>query len=239
MTKTTLQSTQPAQDKGAADERQLIKLLKQYPDILQRQPKLMLELDIPHSAEGAASLIERQVFMLRDKLKAHDKRMHGLMDIARANERLASSHHRIAVNLLAAHDLNDVISSVIAELGNELKADFVVMRLFSDDKTLLQEKPELFVSRKSEALASFATMLKHRNPVCGRSSQEQKEFLFTEDAGHVASAAVIPLVAGADLGLLGLGGREASRFTSSMGTEFLNQIGEMVSMALAVHLDQR
>lgn len=238
MTKTTLQSTQQQQTTSAADERQLIKLLKQYPDVLQRQPQLMLELDIPHSAAGASSLIERQVFMLRDKLKAHDKRMRGLMDIARANERLASSHHRIAVNLLAARDLNDVISSVVAELGNDLKADYVVMRLFSDDKTQLREKPELFVSRKDESLTAFATMLKHRNPVCGRSSKEQIAFLFGDDADQVASAAVIPLVAGADLGLLGLGGREASRFTSSMGTEFLNQIGEMVSTALAVHLEQ-
>jgi hypothetical protein len=131
-----------------------------------------------------------------------------------------------------------VISSVVAELGNELKADFVAIRLFSDDETLLQQKPELFIRRSAEPLSAFATMLKHRNPVCGRSSQEQIAFLFGEDAEHVASAAVIPLVAGADLGLLGLGGREASRFTSNMGTDFLNQIGEMVSMALAVHLEQ-
>jgi hypothetical protein len=238
VTRTTLQSTQQKQDNHSGDESQLIKLLKQHPDILQRNPQLMLELEIPHAADGAASLIERQVFMLRDKLKAHDKRLRGLMDIARANERLASSHHRIAVNLLGARDLNDVISSVVAELGTELKADFVVIRLFSEDKTLLQQKPDLFVSSNNEALSAFATMLKHRNPVCGRSSQEQIKFLFTDDAANVASAAVIPLVAGADLGLLGLGGREASRFTSSMGTEFLNQIGEMVSMALAVHLEQ-
>lgn len=238
MTKTTVQSTQHQQDSTQADERQLIKLLKQNPDILQRHPQLLQSLEISHQAEGAVSLIERQVFVLRDKLKAHDKRMHGLMEIARANERLAGSHHRIAVNLLGARDLNDVISSVVAELGNELKADYVVMRLFTDNETLLAEKPELFVSRKAAPLAAFSTMLKHRNPVCGRSTSEQKDFLFAANAGSVASAAVIPLVAGADLGLLGLGGREASRFTSSMGTEFLNQIGEMVSMALAVHLEQ-
>ena len=233
-----IQSTQKKPDEHSGDDSQLIKLLKQHPDILQRHPELMPELEIPHSTEGVASLIERQVFMLRDKLKAHDKRLRSLMDIARANERLASSHHRIAVNLLGARDLNDVISSVVAELGNELKADFVAIRLFSDDESLLQQKPELFIRRSAEPLSAFATMLKHRNPVCGRSSQEQIAFLFGEDAEHVASAAVIPLVAGADLGLLGLGGREASRFTSNMGTDFLNQIGEMVSMALAVHLEQ-
>lgn len=221
-----------------ADELQLISLLKQHPDILLRHPKLLHDLEIPHPTDGAVSLIERQVFMLRDKLKAHEKRLRALMDIARDNERLANSRHRIAVNLLGAHDLNDVISSVVDELGNELKADFVAVRLFSDDEQLLAHKHELFISRKDEALASFATMLKHHNPVCGRSTAEQKAFLFSKDADSIASAAVIPLVAGADLGLLGLGGREAGRFTSTMGTEFLTQIGEIVSAALAVHLER-
>ena len=63
-------------------------------------------------------------------------------------------------------------------------------------------------------------------------------FLFDGEAKNVASAAVIPLVAGADLGLLGLGGSEADRFQSSMGTEFLSQVGELVSAALAVHLEE-
>ena len=239
MTKTTTQqSLAHTHEDILADELQLISLLKQQPDILLRHPNLLHDLEIPHLAEGAVSLIERQVFMLRDKLKAHEKRLRALMDIARDNERLANSRHRIAVNLLGAHDLNDVISSVVDELGNELKADFVAIRLFSEDEQLLEHKHELFVSRKDEALAAFTTMLKHHNPVCGRSTTEQKAFLFAEDADSIASAAVIPLVAGADLGLLGLGGREASRFTSNMGTEFLSQIGEIVSAALAVHLEQ-
>jgi len=239
VTKTNIQSTQQhEQNHYSSEEEQLIRLLKQHPDILQRHPQLMLELEIPHDTEGASSLIERQVFMLRDRIKAHDKRLRNLMDIARANERLAHSHHRIAVNLLGAHDLNDVISCVVAELGTELKADFVVMRLFSNDESQLAQNPDLFVRSNAEPLTAFATMLKHRNPVCGRSSREQIAFLFGDDAEQVESAAVIPLVAGADLGLLGLGGRESSRFTSNMGTEFLNQIGEMVSVALAVHLEQ-
>lgn len=239
MTKTISTQIRPTQHETTlADELELIGLLKQHPDILLRHPKLLEQLEIPHTTEGAISLIERQVFMLRDKLKAHEKRMRSLMDIARDNERLANSRHRIAINLLGAHDLNDVISCVLDELGNELKADYVVVRLLTDDGELLAQKPDLFVARQSPELAAFSTMLKHKNPVCGRSSTEQKAFLFGADASVIASAAVIPLVAGADLGLLGLGGRDARRFTSSMGTEFLRHIGEMVSAALAVHLEQ-
>jgi uncharacterized protein YigA (DUF484 family) len=194
----------------------------------------LTQLRIPHQAGGAASLIERQVAMLRDKLKHHDQRLQSLLDIARDNERLAMSRHRIAVNLLGARDINDVVSSVVDELGNELKADFAVIKLFGNAEQVTQH-PERYVERNSAAMSAFTTMLKHKNPVCGRSSIEQKRFLFGDDAEMVASAAVIPLVAGADLGLLGLGGREAARFNSSMGTVFLSQVGELVSAALAVH----
>jgi hypothetical protein len=61
--------------------------------------------------------------------------------------------------------------------------------------------------------------------------------MFGNDVDQVGSAAVIPLVAGANLGLLGLGGKDERRFSIAMGTEFLSQIGELVSAALAVHLE--
>ena len=115
-------------------EQQLIELLKLHPDFLVRNPVLLTDLEIPHRTGLAVSLIERQVGVLRDKLKSSDKRMRALMDIARDNERLTDSRHRLSLNLLGAHDLDDVVSAVLAELGNELAAEFAVLRLFSSDQ---------------------------------------------------------------------------------------------------------
>ena len=114
-------------------EQQLLELIKDYPDILVRNPALLAELEIPHESGDAISLIERQVGVLRNKLRKSDKRLRELMDIARDNERLAESRHRLAINLLGSHDLDDVISIVLDELGNELGADFAVIRLITDD----------------------------------------------------------------------------------------------------------
>lgn len=228
---------QQQQEEKLANEQKLITLLKQYPGVLQRHPEVLAELEIPHHSGATSSLIERQVTVLRENLKTNEKRLRSLMDIARDNERLAQSRHRTAVNLLGARELNDVISIVLDELKNELKAEFAEIRLFSDNTELTEQYPDLFVSPGNSKLNAFSTMLKHKNPVCGRCTEEQRQFLFAENADGVASAAVIPLVAGADLGLLGLGGRTDDRFQSSMGTEFLTQIGELVSAALAVHLE--
>ena len=218
-------------------EQQLLELLKDYPDILVRNPALLAELEIPHESGSAVSLIERQVGVLRDKLRATDKRLRELMDNARSNERLAESRHRLAINLLSAHDLDDVISIVLDELRNELDADFAIVHLFTEDEDRLKDKPELFIDAKAEELKSFSTMLDNRNPMCGRCTEEQNAFLFGDQADQVGSAAVIPLAAGARLGLLGLGGRDERRFSIAMGTDFLGQIGELVSAALALHLE--
>ncbi len=218
-------------------EQQLLELLKDCPDILVRNPALLAELEIPHESGTAISLIERQVGVLRDKLQASDKRLRELMDNARSNERLAESRHRLAINLLNAHDLDDVISIVLDELGNELDADFAIVRLFTEDEDRLKDKPDLFIDANTVAIKSFSTMLDNRKPMCGRCTEEQNAFLFGDQADQVGSAAVIPLVAGARLGLLALGGRDENRFSIAMGTEFLGQIGELISAALALHLE--
>lgn len=220
-----------------ATDLQLVSLLKNNPDILLRHPELVAELEVPHQSGAAVSLIERQVSSLREKLKAMDKRMRELMDIAKDNHRLAQSRHRLAMNLLNARDLDDVISTISDELWAELKADFVSVKLFTDNESFKENHPDLFISTNDESVNCFSTMLKHQNPMCGRSSDEQKNVLFGEDAKNVKSAAVIPLSAGAQLGLLGLGSDDETRFQLSMGTDFLIQIGELISASLAVHLE--
>jgi len=228
---------QKKQQETLDTEQQLLELLKDYPDIIVRHPALLAELEVPHQVGDAVSLIERQVGVLRDKLQASDKRLRGLMNIARGNERIAESCHRLAINLLGAHDLEDVVSIALDELGNELGADFAVIRLMTDDQDRLSNKPEIFIDNNTEELKSFSTMLDNRKPLCGRCTQQQNDFLFGDDADQIGSVAVIPLAAGAKLGLLGLGGKDERRFSIAMGTEFLIQIGELVSTALALHLE--
>ncbi len=227
---------QKKQQESLDAEQQLLELLKENPDILVRNPTVLADLEVPHQSGTAVSLIEKQVGVLRNKLKSSDTRLRELMDIARDNERLAKSCHRLAINLLGAADLEDVISVALDELGNELDADFAVIRLITDDDERMDSKPELFIRSDAEQLTSFNSMLDNRKPLCGHCTPEQKAFLFRDDAEQVGSAAVIPLVAGARLGLLGLGGNDQHRFSIAMGTEFLSQIGDLVSAALAMHL---
>lgn len=220
-----------------ATDLELISLIRENTDILQRHPELLAVLDVPHESGSAVSLIERQVSVLREKIQIQDNRLCELMDVARDNERLAQSRHGLALSLLSAHDLDDVISTVLDVLSNELAADFAVIKLFSNDKQRIDDSAGLFVDADDNALTAFKTMLQHKNTVCGKATKEQKDFLFGDNADNIKSAAIIPLVAGANLGLIGLGSNDINRFNPAIGTDFLSQIGELVSASLAVQLE--
>lgn len=220
-----------------ATELQLVSLLRDNPDILNRHPELFSVLEVTHQSGGAVSLIERQVAVLRQQIHAQENHLRELMDVARSNERLSETRHRLAVELLSAHDAADVVSIVLDAFKAELSADYAVMKLFSGDQELIKQSSGLYVDVNDESLNAFKTMLQHKNTVCGKSTEEQKKYLFADDADTIKSVAVIPLVAGANLGLIGLGANDVKRFNSSMGTDFLSQTGELVSASLAVHLE--
>lgn len=225
-----------ANEQQLATDLELISMIRENTDILQRHPELLAVIDVPHETGKAVSLIERQVSVLREKSQAQDSRLCELMDVARDNERLAQSRHRLALNLLSARDLDDVVSIVLDVLSNELAADYAVVKLFSTDVQRIEQSSGLFVDSSENKLTAFKTMLEHKNTVCGKATKEQKEFLF-EDADSVKSVAIIPLVSGANLGLIGLGSNDIDRFNPSMGTDFLSQVGELISAALAVQLE--
>ena len=220
-----------------ATDLQLISLLRENPDILNRHPELLPALEVAHQSGGAVSLIERQVEVLRKQGQQQEDRLRELMDVARDNERLAQTCHRLAVDLLATHDVDDVISIVLDTFKTELSADFAVVKLFSEDADLIEQSAGLFVDANSDTLNAFKTMLQHKNTVCGKSTEEQKSYLFDDKAEKIKSVAIIPLVAGANLGLIGLGADNAQRFNSNMGTDFLSQVGELISASLAGHLE--
>ncbi len=231
-------ATSTAREQQLATDLQLISLLRENPDILDRHAELLAILEVPHPTGTAVSLIERQVAVLREKVQTQDNRMRELMSVARDNERLAHVRHNLALSLFAARDYDEVVSIVLDVLSHELAADHAVIKLFSDNETTVHQSAGLFVDSNDEALTAFKTMLEQKNTVCGKSTSEQKNFLFESHADSIASVAIIPLIAGANLGLIGLGANDIDRFKTSMGTEFLSQIGDLVSASLAVHLEK-
>ncbi len=70
-----INETSTTREQQLATELELVSLLRENTDILERHPELLSVLDVPHQSGSAISLIERQVGVLRQQLKTQEKRL--------------------------------------------------------------------------------------------------------------------------------------------------------------------
>ena len=211
--------------------------LRQHPDFLDRHPEVLEAIELHHRAHGAASLVERQMQLLRDRNRQLERKLMELVEIARENEHLSTRLHHLALALLEADDASDVVNIAQDLLRDELKADFVTLRLIGNPQA--EETGLHFVPPEEPALARFEDLFHSGRPLCGRVSREQLEWLFGDQADDIASAVLIPLKDPNRIGLLALGSRDPHRFHPGMGTLFLGTLGELLARALRHHLEAR
>jgi uncharacterized protein len=209
--------------------------LAQDPAFFERQPELLSSLKIPHPTRGAVSLIERQVAGLREKIRQLERKLVDLIHIARDNEGLSTRLHRLALGLMDAESVDDVLVTTKDLLRSEFPSTHVVIRLLSHD---IDDQPVTglhYMARGSETVKLFDELFATRRPVCGRLSKSQLIELFGEYGPEVNSAVMIPLTDGRKLGVMALGSPEHKKFHDGMGTLFLGYLGELVSRAVKVH----
>ncbi|MBA2491026.1 MAG: DUF484 family protein [Gammaproteobacteria bacterium] len=209
--------------------------LREHPEFFERHSGLLETLAVPHVRGGAVSLVERQVAVLRERNRQLERKLTELVQVARENESLSSRLHRLAVALMEADGLQDVIATTRELLRNEFPSTQVVLKLFRNPRTALQASAHLLAS-DDPAAPLFDGLFRNKRPVAGLLTDARVDFLFDTEAGQVASAVMVPLVDDRRLGVLALGSVEQDRFRVGMGTLFLGYLGELVSRAIGAHL---
>ena len=175
--------------------------------------------------------MERQLRLLRDENQALKAKIEELVGIARENEELNQRFHRLALELMNTDQLHDVLSMVQDQVQTFFYTDYVCFRFLpgiSDSGNILNG---LFLDPQSDIIDSVKPWIEGRKPVCGRQDEKINRALFGGDM-RIGSSAFIPLYHTADLGLLCLGSTSSERFGLTMGTIFLQQLGELVSNRL-------
>jgi len=206
-----------------------IEFLRKNPDALMSYPEVFGTLSIPHQSGGMTSLVERQMKMLRDENHVLKKNMDELVSIARENEELNQRFHRLALELISTNQLDDVLAMVQNQVQTFFYTDYVRFRFLP---SVLDRKNRLgahYLSRDSGILTTVEPWISNRKAVCGLQDKRISEELFGEGV-TIGSSALIPLFHAGNLGLLCLGSTSETRFRKSMGTIFLEQLGELVSI---------
>ncbi|MCW8956002.1 MAG: DUF484 family protein [Gammaproteobacteria bacterium] len=219
------------------DEEQVIEYLLQHPEFFDANGLLLADIEIPHKSGQAVSLIERQVSVLREKNLTFEKRLHDMVDAVHDNQRLNLSLQRLAIALLKSASLDTMVDAITDELCNKLDTDQLAVYLFSDDPKQVKASPRRYVSGDQQQLELFGKQFKKKKIQCGRMTEEQIHFLFGDDS-EVASGALLPLVdKKTSFGLIGLGSYDELHYHPGMGTEYLQQLADLVTAALASKRD--
>lgn len=196
--------------------------LQNNPDFFNEHAEVLTDLVIPHPYGGRTiSLSERQMLMLRERVKDLEKKLHEWMEIARENEALQNKVHQYLLALLGTHDLVTLQQIATRNLREIFSVPHAVLHLW-------KELPP------STEVMAFADQ--YVQPVCAHQAVHDTQAWFGENAEHLHSFAYLPLRNdNQSIGLLILASEDAQRFYPEMGTVFLQRISEMISKAVQAH----
>lgn len=224
MSKTTAKSDNISQ----SEEAKVIDYLQKNPGVLESYPEVFTALSIPHHGGDVASLVERQLKILRNENAKLKKNMLELVSIARENEELNQRFHRLATELISTDQLHDVLAMVQDQVRTFFYTDYVLFKFLPDITDKKKRLSAHSLDKKSDIVETIRPWLKQRKPVCGQLDDNIKRELFGVGI-KVESCALVPLYHTGELGLLCLGSVSKARFNRDMGTIFLEQLGELVS----------
>ena len=216
-------------------EDDIANFLANTPDFFERHAELLatVQLSSGHGSR-AVSLQERQAGMLREKIKGLEARVVDMIRHGNDNEVIASRLQRWTQRLLQVPHAREVPGAIVQGLLDDLHIPQAAIKVWDTPSALAAEA---FTHGVSEDIRTFTASLSA--PYCGiNAGFEAVGWL--ADGASVQSLALIPLLspspAGAARpasGLLILGSPDAARFQAGMGVDFLVQLGQLASAALA------
>ncbi|MDJ0927231.1 MAG: DUF484 family protein [Gammaproteobacteria bacterium] len=220
-------------DVAEINETGIAAYLKAHPDFFERHRGLLDDLKLPHRTGGpAVSLVERQVAVLRQNNLKLERKLRDLVEVARSNDELAKKIHELAMLLMHQQGQDAVVNCLEQQLRLSFRADRAVLVLFDDGAQREESRFLRILPRGADALAPFKTFLESGSTRCGRVRDAQYRFLFGDDDLEIGSVALLPLGAGAKLGFLAIGNRDANHFHPGKSIDFLAKLGELIACAL-------
>ncbi len=216
---------------GGITETDIANYLANTPSFFERHAELMasIQLTSPHG-QRTVSLQQRQMEMLREKIKGLEGKIMEMIRHGQENAAIADRLHRFTHALLMAAKPAALPEVLVASLQHEFMIPQAALRLWGADAAFAALP---FAQGASDDIRAFADSL--GAPYCGLNSGFEPVGWLAQPAS-VMSVALVPLrgsPAGAAVGLLVLGSPDPTRYSAEMGTEFLSRIGEVASAGLA------
>ena len=200
------------------------------PGFFERHAELLssVQLTSPHG-QRAVSLQERQMEMLRDKIKGLEHRIIEMIRHGQDNMNVADKLHRWTRRLMLTANAADLPDVLIQELLDQFMIPQGAIRVWGAAEAF---EGLGFAAAVSDDIRSFASSL--TVPYCGVNAGFEAA-AWLDDPAAARSMALLPLreeTSPIAFGMLVLASPDPTRYTADMGTDFLERIGEVASAAL-------
>ena len=219
-------------------ETDIANYLANTPGFFERHAELLgsVQLTSPHG-QRAVSLQERQMEMLRDKIRGLEGKIIEMIRYGQDNVGIADRLHRWTRALMLTAQPAALPAVLVRELMHQFMIPQAGIRVWGADAAFAAQG---FAQPVGDDVKLFTGSLSL--PYCGvNSGFEAARWL--EEPTAAKSMAMIPLRADAvdgvgaapttAFGLLVLASPDPTRYTADMGTEFLARIGEIAGAALS------
>jgi uncharacterized protein YigA (DUF484 family) len=218
-------------------EADIAEYLANTPAFFERHADLLASIQLTSPfGQRAVSLQERQMEMLRERIKGLERKLVEMIRNGQDNVAIADRLHRWTLAVMrAAGTPAELPEVLLSELRHQFMIPQASLRLWG---VAPEHETAEFAASVSPDVRSFASSLSQ--PYCGvNSGFEAARWLgLSESGGTATSLALIPLSQpnandGKPFGLLVLGSPDPTRYTAEMGTDFLVRVGEIASAGLA------
>ncbi len=216
-------------------ENDIAEYLANNPAFFERHAQLLASIQLASPfGQRAVSLQERQMEMLRERIKGLERKLVELIRNGQDNVAIADRLHRWTRALMLTDDAAQLPDVLLRELQLQFLVPRAGLRLWGLDAAHAQLPCAAPVSDDAKAFAADLAQ-----PYCGaHTGNEAARWISAADGDStpIASLALVPLRRASTepvFGLLALGSPDATRYSADMATDFLARIGEVAGAALS------
>jgi uncharacterized protein len=212
-------------------EQDIADYLANAPAFFERHAELLatVRLTSPHG-QRAVSLQERQMEMLRERIRGLERKIVEMIRNGQDNVALHDRLHALTRALMLTADRTALPEVLLGELRERFLVPQAALRLWGVDAALADHAAARGASADAQAFADSLVQ-----PYCGANNGfEATRWL--DEAHTITSVALVPLrrdERAPCFGLLALGSPDATRYSADMATDLLSRIGEVAAAALA------
>ena len=214
------------------DENSVKEYLKNHPEFFEYNAQLLAEIYLPSPhGSGTISLAERQQLAQRDKITVLQTRFDELINNAQFNNLTAAKIHHVNLNLHKAKNFDAIEQLVSHDLPEIFELTDTCLKVWAKP-TSDSNHANLVFSAVSAEVKDWVSEL--NLPYCGAPIDMVAQDWFIEPP---RSLSIIALRNPNVIGFLALASDDEKRFYTGMGTDFLTNIGELVSAALSRYVE--